>query len=131
MKYDIKEIWQQGIKDPKVFRGGSPNCKWIMRKGIQMERCKEDYRISNMTLGGMYYKELSGEEYEIFLSKGWQRGVYEVAVENAKRQLDKVEKKTKEEVNHRKNTKYFQTLKTARQRIMTTYSKLLREFKKN
>ena len=131
MKYDIKEIWQQGIKDPKVFRGGSPNCKWIMRKGIQMERCKEEYRISNMTLGGMYYKELTGEEYEVFLRKGWQRGVYEIAVENAKRQLEKVEKKTKEEVNHRKNTKYFQTLKTARQRIMTTYSKLLREFKKN
>tara|TARA_Y100001970_G_scaffold73062_1_gene92644 strand:- start:2964 stop:3359 length:396 start_codon:yes stop_codon:yes gene_type:complete len=131
MKYDIKEIWQQGIKDPKVFRGGTANCKWIMRKGIQMERCKDDYRISNMTLGGMYYKELSLEEYEIFLSKGWQRGVYEVAVENAKRQLDKVEKKTKEEVNHRKNTKYFQTLKTARQRIMSTYSKLLREFKNN
>jgi hypothetical protein len=131
MKYDIKEIWQQGIKDPKVFRGGSPNCKWIMRKGIQMERCKEEYRISNMTLGGMYYKELTGEEYEVFLTKGWQRGVYEVAVENAKRQLEKVEKKTKEEVNHRKNTKYFQTLKTARQRIMSTYSKLLREFKKN
>ena len=84
-----------------------------------------------MTLGGMYYKELSLEEYEIFLSRGWQRGVYEVAVENAKRQLDKVEKKTKEEVNHRKNTKYFQTLKTARQRIMSTYSKLLREFKNN
>ena len=42
-----------------------------------------------------------------------------------------VEKKTNEEVNHRKNTKYFQTLKTARQRIMSTYSKLLREFKKN
>lgn len=131
MKYDIKEIWQQGIKDPKVFRGGSPNCKWIMRKGIQMERCKEEYRISNMTLGGMYYKELTGEEYEVFLRKGWQRGVYEIAVENAKRQLEKVEKKTKEEVNHRKNTKYFQTLKTARQRIMSTYSKLLREFKKN
>ena len=131
MKYDIKEIWQQGIKDPKVFRGGTANCKWIMRKGIQMERCKDDYRISNMTLGGMYYKELSLEEYEIFLSRGWQRGVYEVAVENAKRQLDKVEKKTKEEVNHRKNTKYFQTLKTARQRIMSTYSKLLREFKNN
>jgi hypothetical protein len=131
MKYDIKEIWQQGIKDPKVFRGGTANCKWIMRKGIQMERCKDDYRISNMTLGGMYYKELSLEEYEIFLSKGWQRGVYEVAVQNAKRQLDKVEKKTKEEVNHRKNTKYFQTLKTARQRIMSTYSKLLREFKNN
>jgi hypothetical protein len=131
MKYDIKEIWQQGIKDPKVFRGGTANCKWIMRKGIQMERCKDDYRISNMTLGGMYYKELSLEEYEIFLSKGWQRGVFEVAVENAKRQLDKVEKKTKEEVNHRKNTKYFQTLKTARQRIMSTYSKLLREFKNN
>jgi hypothetical protein len=131
MKYDIKEIWQQGIKDPKVFRGGTAYCKWIMRKGIQMERCKDDYRISNMTLGGMYYKELSLEEYEIFLSKGWQRGVFEVAVENAKRQLDKVEKKTKEEVNHRKNTKYFQTLKTARQRIMSTYSKLLREFKNN
>jgi hypothetical protein len=131
MKYDIEEIWEQGIKDPKVFRGGSPNCKWIMRKGIQMERCKEEYRISNMTLGGMYYKELTGEEYEVFLRKGWQRGVYEIAVENAKRQLEKVEKKTKEEVNHRKNTKYFQTLKTARQRIMSTYSKLLREFKKN
>ena len=80
MKYDIKEIWQQGIKDPKVFRGGSPNCKWIMRKGIQMERCKEEYRISNMTLGGMYYKELTGEEYEVFLRKGWQRGVYEKAL---------------------------------------------------
>ena len=81
-----------------------------------------------MTLGGMYYKELTGEEYEIFLLYGWERGVYEIAVTNAKRKLDNVEKKTKQEINHRKNTKYFQTLKTTRTRIMNTYAKLLKDF---
>ena len=83
--------------------------------------------IHNTTIGGDFYKEITSEQYEVFSKKGWRLAVFVLCLSNYRRKLDMVEHNIKREVNSRKNAKHIQNLKSARERIMCSFTKVTKK----
>lgn len=97
--------------------------------GIKMIYDKKLKSISllNTTISSHYYKEFDVDEYMLFTKRGWLYGVYEMALRNYKRKLEKIEYQIKAEVNSRKNDKKMKALKQSRVRFMNMFAKVSRK----
>lgn len=87
-----------------------------------LNKFQNSIQILNTSRGGDYYKELTEEEYNIFLLNGWEKGVLLISMGNYLRKLKMIENRIKIEINTRKNDKYIRGLKTSRDKILNLYS---------
>ena len=94
--------------------------------GIKMEKKENDVKIYNTKFGNDFYTELTNEEYELFLLKGWKVGCYMMSLKNCRRSLETISKKIVTEVNTRKNARHYNSLKQMRNEVMNRFTETLK-----
>lgn len=124
--YKLEDIMQQALDDKYAMALDNENCSSRMVYGCKISRDNKsgDIQILNTARGGDWYLPLSNEELTHFLEKGWRMGVYELSLSNYRTKLDKIESLIKKEMNGRRNPKQIQSLKTSREKVMISYSKI-------
>ena len=79
------------------------------------------------TTKGVFYQEITSEEYETFLEYGWVIGIHKMSLRNKKRKLNLIENKMRSEVNSRKNDKHIKSLKKYRKEILKEYIRITKK----
>ena len=129
--YSLDEVFSQSLEDNNSACLDAKGYQARISCGIKI--VKDDYTkeviILNTTLGGDFYKEITKEQYKLFTSEGWLKGLHTLALNNFKTKLDKIESKIKVEVNSNNNLKHIQRLKEARERILIRYNKVSNKLK--
>lgn len=99
--------------------------------GIKISRDREcgDIEILNTSKGGDYYEEISNDEYEVFLGKGWRRGVYVVSLSNYRRKLDAIEFKINNAIQRSATKKEIDNWQDRRKTVMKQYTKITNKLK--
>ena len=118
--YKLNDIFKQATRDEVSIKIDGEGYEAMLRQGIKITKEGESYQIFNTTIG-VFYQEISEEQYQIFYEYGWVIGVYKLALINYKRKLKVVEDKMRNEVNTRKNDKHIKTLKKARLSLLESY----------
>ena len=90
---------------------------------ITRDRESGDVEILNTSKGGDYYKEISKDEYELFIKKGWRYGVYVLYLSNCRLKLNSIEIRIKEHIQESINTT-LEMLQTRRKVILNNYAKV-------
>ena len=129
--YSLDEVFSQSLEDNNSACLDAKGYQARISCGIKI--VKDDHTkeviILNTTLGGDFYKEITKEQYKLFTSEGWLKGLHTLALNNFKNKLDKIESKIKVEVNSNNNLKHIQKLKEARERILIRYNKVSNKLK--
>ena len=90
---------------------------------IIRDRESGDVEILNTSKGGDYYKEISKDEYELFIKKGWRYGVYVLYLSNCRLKLNSIEIRINEHIQENIKTT-LEMLQTRRKVILNNYSKV-------
>jgi hypothetical protein len=90
---------------------------------ITRDRESGDVEILNTSKGGDYYKEISKDEYELFIKKGWRYGVYVLYLSNCRLKLNSIEIRINEHIQESINTT-LEMLQTRRKVILNNYAKV-------
>jgi len=129
MFYTLNDVFNQSIADEFSAQLDGEDYEARILYGIRIEKNLKTKKviIHNTTIGGDFYKEITSEQYEVFSKKGWRLAVFVLCLSNYRRKLDMVEHNIKREVNSRKNAKHIQNLKSARERIMCSFTKVTKK----
>jgi hypothetical protein len=122
----MEEIFRQAAADLFTTRLATKDSVSYIRKGIKMENKNQEIKIYNTKFGNDFYTELTEQEYELFLTKGWKIGCYMMALKNHRRSLERLSKKIITEVNQRKNHRHYNALKEGRSNIMERFTETLK-----
>jgi len=90
---------------------------------ITRDRESGDVEILNTSKGGDYYKEISKDEYELFIKKGWRYGVYVLYLSNCRLKLNSIEIRINEHIQENIKTT-LEMLQTRRKVILNNYAKV-------
>jgi hypothetical protein len=122
----LKNVFEQASKDFNSTEANGDRYKGYLSYGIKIvsdDRTKQIY-IYNTAANGDFYDEITAEQYEIFLNKGWKCGVYSVSLSNYRRKLDVIQSKMRDIVNNSRSEKQMQKLREQRDMIMSRYHEL-------
>lgn len=122
----MEKIWNEAQADLFSTRLATRESVSYIRKGIKMEMKEGDIKIYNTKFGNDFYTELTDEEYEIFLLRGWKVGCYMISLKNCKRSLETISKKIVTEINQRKNARHYNALKESRNNVMQRFTETLK-----
>lgn len=122
----MEKIWNEAQADLFSTRLATRESVSYIRKGIKMEKKDGDIKIYNTKFGNDFYTELTDEEYEIFLLRGWKIGCYMMSLKNCKRSLETISKKIVTEINQRKNARHYNALKESRTNVMQRFTETLK-----
>ena len=120
--YKLTDIFNQANTDEVSINIDGVGYEARLRQGIKITKEDNTFHIFNTTIG-VFYQEISEEQYQTFYEYGWVIGVHKLALINYKRKLRVVENKMRNEVNTRKNDKHIKTLKKARLSLIESYRK--------
>ena len=118
--YKLTDIFNQANTDEVSINIDGVGYEARLRQGIKITKENNTFHIFNTTIG-VFYQEISEEQYQTFYEYGWVIGVHKLALINYKRKLRVVENKMRNEVNTRKNDKHIKTLKKARLNLIESY----------
>ena len=118
--YKLNDIFNQANTDEVSINIDGTGYEARLRQGIKITKEDNAFHIFNTTIG-VFYQEISEEQYQTFYEYGWVIGVHKLALINYKRKLKVVEDKMRNEVNTRKNDKHIKTLKKARLSLIESY----------
>ncbi len=118
--YKLTDIFNQANTDEVSINIDGVGYEARLRQGIKITKEDNTFHIFNTTIG-VFYQEISEEQYQTFYEYGWVIGVHKLALINYKRKLRVVENKMRNEVNTRKNDKHIKTLKKARLTLIESY----------
>tara|TARA_R100001509_G_scaffold40743_1_gene21836 strand:+ start:1082 stop:1480 length:399 start_codon:yes stop_codon:yes gene_type:complete len=118
--YKLNDIFNQANTDEVSINIDGVGYEARLRQGIKITKENNTFQIFNTTIG-VFYQEISEEQYQTFYEYGWVIGVHKLALINYKRKLKVVEDKMRNEVNTRKNDKHIKTLKKARLSLIESY----------
>jgi len=130
-QYDIKDIFKQALEDRKAIKSILPKGVSVIGRGIKIQKFDDKTEILNMSKGGMYYKECTTEEYEMFFKHGWVLGSKYLSISNCLYKLKIIESRIQKEMNSRKNDKHIQNLKSKREKILNQYTNTKKEINLN
>lgn len=122
----LKDVFEQASRDFNSTEANGDRYKGYISYGIKIvsdDRTKQIY-IYNTAANGDFYDELTEEQYEIFLNKGWKCGVYTISLSNYRRKLDVIQSKMRDIVNNSRSEKQMQKLREQRDMIMDRYNQL-------
>jgi hypothetical protein len=122
----MEKIWNEAQADLFSTRLATRESVSYIRKGIKIERRDNNTTIYNTKFGNDFYTELTDEEYEIFLLRGWKVGCYMMSLKNCKRSLETISKKIVTEINQRKNARHYNALKESRNNVMLRFTETLK-----
>ena len=118
--HKLNDIFNQANTDEVSINIDGSGYEARLRQGIKITKEENSHHIFNTTIG-VFYQEISEEQYQMFYEYGWVIGVHKLALINYKRKLKVVEDKMRNEVNTRKNDKHIKTLKKARLSLLESY----------
>lgn len=122
----LKDVFEQASKDFNSTEVNGDSYKGYLSYGIKIVsdgRTKHIY-IYNTAINGDFYDEVTAEQYELFLNKGWKCGVYTISLSNYRRKLDVIQSKMRDIVNNSRSEKQMQKLREQRDMIMDRYNQL-------
>ena len=122
----MTNIWNEAVNDALSTRLTTSESVSYIRKGIKIENKNEQIKIYNTKFANDFYKELTKEQYELFLLRGWRVGCYTMAISNYRRSLERLSKKIITEINTRKNGRHYQALKETRNDLMNRFTETLK-----
>jgi hypothetical protein len=94
--------------------------------GVKIKKDEDGVTIYNTKKGGLFYREIEGVQLDMFLTKGWLSGVYNVAKDNTEETLNTVALAIKTEVGSTKNEKRYEFLKEKRVELMNKISNIIK-----
>jgi hypothetical protein len=100
------KAWQQLESDPNItlyHYGTSENksSEYYIDHGVRIEKMRDgSITIKNCMLAGDFYKEVSSHEYNVFETKGWLEGCYNVCINTLESKLEKCNYLIKHMKNH-------------------------------
>jgi hypothetical protein len=126
MRYTKEEIFNQARNSPISSNLDGRGYEAMLSYGTKISRDLETGEIEffNCTKGGSYYAKFTDEEIEVFLEKGWRRGVYVLYLSNNRFKLSAIEKATRKAVNERCSVSVLKSLSARRDRILSRYNKI-------
>tara|TARA_R100000742_G_scaffold3133_1_gene660 strand:- start:1334 stop:1717 length:384 start_codon:yes stop_codon:yes gene_type:complete len=124
VEYNLESLWEDAVSDRKAINLNSNLEMAYMYKGIKIVRILDDIKIYNTRKLGIAYKEISPDEYEVFLQYGFRNGVHQVLKNTYQEQIEKINQKIQGEVNTRNNKKHYESLKVKRENLINKYSNL-------
>jgi hypothetical protein len=122
----LKNVFEQASKDFNSTEANGDGYKGYLSYGIKIvsdEKTNEIY-IYNTAINGDFYDEVTPEQYELFLDRGWKCGVYTISLSNYRRKLDVIQSKMRDIVNNSRSEKQMQKLREQRDMIMDRYNQL-------
>ena len=122
----MNEILEQAESDFLSTRLATRESLSYFKKGIKIESRNGGIKIYNTKFGGDFYRELSEEEYKIFLLNGWKVGCYMMAISNYRISLQRISNGIIKEINNRKNQRHYVKLKESRNHIMEKLTETLK-----
>ena len=128
--YKLTDIFNQADNDEVSINIDGLGYEARLRQGIKITREGQDVQILNTTRGGLFYDEITNEQYQTFFEYGWVIGVYRLTLVNYRRRLELIEKKMKQEVNTRKNDKHIKSMKKIRTSILIDYRRVTKQINK-
>ena len=128
--YKLTDIFNQADNDEVSINIDGLGYEARLRQGIKITREGQDVQILNTTRGGLFYDEITSEQYQTFFEYGWVIGVYRLTLVNYRRRLELIEKKMKKEVNTRKNDKHIKSMKKIRTSILIDYRRVTKQINK-
>ena len=124
--YKLIEVYRQAETDEVSIKTDGPGYEGRVRQGIKITKENNMVNIFNTTKG-VFYQEITSEEYETFLEYGWVIGIHKMSLRNKKRKLNLIENKMRSEVNSRKNDKHIKSLKKYRKEILKEYIRITKK----
>ena len=128
--YKLTDIFNQADNDEVSINIDGLGYEARLRQGIKITREGQDVQILNTTRGGLFYDEITSEQYQTFFEYGWVIGVYRLTLVNYRRRLELIEMKMKQEVNSRKNDKHIKSMKKIRTSILIDYRRVTKQINK-
>jgi len=122
----MTNIWNEAVNDALSTRLTTSESVSYIRKGIKMENKNGEIKIYNTKFSNDFYTELTDDEYELFLLRGWKVGCYTMAIKNYRKSLERISKKIITEINARNNTRHYQALKESRNDLMARFTDTLK-----
>lgn len=122
----LVDILTQAMKDMNTVECSSSRLKEYISYGVKLVADTDtlEMYIYNIAINGDFYEEITPEQYELFLEKGWKYGVYSISLSNYRRKLDVIQSKMRDIVNNSRSEKQMQKLREQRDTIMERYNKL-------
>lgn len=126
----MEKIWNEAENDALTTRLATSESVSYIRKGIKMEKKNGEIKIYNTKFKNDFYTELTNQEYEVFLYRGWRIGCFTMAIKNYRTSLEKISKKIIIEINQRNNTRHYHSLKESRNDVMERFTETLKLIQK-
>jgi len=122
MLRDLTAIFQEAIEDYSSVVLDDGEIIARIKSGYKI--IKEEESIKIYDTSSDYYKEVTEEQYEIFILKGWVNTVLTLTLDKYNKRLNKIKDSYRNEINGRNNARYIEHLKTTRRETMKRYYKI-------
>ncbi len=124
--YSLDDIFNQSMDDKYAARLNGVGYISNTLYGVKIIRdnITSDVEILHAQFSEGYYAELTEEQINVFLEKGWRIGVYVVALSNYCLKLNAIEDKIKDALSRKGSKKFVQMLKDRREEVLNKYTEI-------
>jgi len=123
----LEQVWNQAKWHHSSASINTAKSESRIYKGVKIENEDGVVKIYNTKMCGDFYKEVSEEQYQYFMDKGYVKGVHNVCLFNYERSLDLLQERIRDELGSRNNQKHYQSLKLMRENLINKYTKIIYE----
>tara|TARA_R110000787_G_scaffold36651_5_gene93415 strand:+ start:6712 stop:7116 length:405 start_codon:yes stop_codon:yes gene_type:complete len=126
MRYDLQDIWCQALDDDFAtdINGQGYESRLVYGVKIIRDNVSKEVQILKAMTGSEYYPNLSKDEIEVFLDKGWRYGIYSLSLASYRTKLENIKEAIKSEVNGRNRIKRLYLYKESRDGILKKYNNI-------
>ena len=126
MRYDLQDIWRQALDDDFAtdINGQGYESRLVYGVKIIRDNVTKEVQILKAMTGSEYYPNLSKDEIEVFLDKGWRYGIYSLSLASYRTKLENIKEAIKSEVNGRNRIKRLYLYKESRDGILKKYNNI-------
>jgi hypothetical protein len=127
--YSLTEVFNEALTDPYAASIYTREVEARLVFGIKIVRVNEGGEVSilNTSKSSGYYEEITPDEYENFIKKGWRYGVYIVSLSNYRTKLDLVDSKIHSLIVNKSSKSSIEEAQELRTKIMNRYSKITKK----
>ena len=121
----MEELWRQASEYRRCTPLNTPDYNSYIYRGIKIIKHRDGDVTTYTSHFGDFYREISKEDYEYFLKKGFRAGVYMLCLRNYNKTLEVIKTKIRNEVNGRNNQKHYNALRDHRVLVMNKYKDVI------
>ena len=81
MYSELNEVFDTALEDRKTINANSDGYQARIGYGVKIVNENGLITIYNTANGGDFYREITDDEYEVFLQEGWYSGVYKICIQ--------------------------------------------------